>query len=139
MQLIRQLQAEDEEEREARVREHGDKDEEAFICQICFEGFTEESVFPLSSCDHVFHEDCLAAFLRQALAEARLPLRCPEAGCPAVLAPEDLTELLTPAELDKCHHFSLNQAFEQQKDLSWCPTPNCEYAFVYNPEEDGED
>jgi IBR domain, a half RING-finger domain len=47
--------------------------------------------------------------------------------------------LLTPDELEKFYEFSFNQAAAKEKDISWCPTANCNYAFVYDPSRDAKE
>lgn len=36
-----------------------------FNCKICFDQFEEEnSIFPLQLCEHIFHKECLAEYLK---------------------------------------------------------------------------
>jgi len=47
--------------------------------------------------------------------------------------------LLDDEQYNKYSSFAFNQAVENQKDISWCPTADCRFAFVFNPEEQKND
>ena len=42
---------------------------------------------------------------------------------------------MSDADYQKYQTFSLNKAVSLQDDISWCPTPDCKYAFVFQPED----
>jgi len=33
--------------------------------------------------------------------------------------------------MQRFYKYSLNQAMAKTGDISWCPTPNCQNAFIY--------
>lgn len=61
---------------------------------MCLEDFNEENVFPLGSCDHIFHDECLEIYLKGEIAESKFPLKCPEIKCGKEMQLEDLKILL---------------------------------------------
>ena len=42
-----------------------------------------------------------------------------------------------PEEYEKYTKFALNAAIQKQKELKWCPTPDCNFAFVTDPPAEG--
>ena len=46
---------------------------------------------------------------------------------------EDVRELLKEEDLQKYTHISLNSALDDDKNMSWCPTADCNYAFFFEP------
>ena len=57
---------------------------------------------------------------------------CPDLLCKQEVAICDLKMLLPPKLLDKFYDRTFNQAAGLEQDISWCPTPGCEYAFVFD-------
>lgn len=107
-----------------------------FNCKICIEQFEDDNgIFPLQLCEHVFHRECLSEFLRGQIKEAKLPIICPDPKCKQEISDSDLRDLLDAEQYTKYSSFAFNQAVEMQKDISWCPTADCRFAFVYDPEE----
>lgn len=47
----------------------------------------------------------------------------------------DMADLLDEEHKQKLMKFSLNQAIDVADDTSWCPTPDCRYAFFWDLEE----
>lgn len=76
MALIELLRKEDEIETERRKREH-DKANQDFVCRICLDGFNEENVFPLSTCEHIFHTECLQQYLNGEIDSGKYPFKVP--------------------------------------------------------------
>ena len=60
---------------------------------------------------------------------------CPDASCKAEISDLDLKELLSEEDYEKYSAFALNSAVAAQKDLSWCPTADCSYAFVLDKDQ----
>ena len=56
--------------------------------------------------------------------------------CKAELSAQDLHFLLTEEEIERFYQHSLNQALAKLGDVSWCPTPNCQYAFIFQAGQD---
>ena len=47
------------------------------------------------------------------------------------LAPRDMNRVLSPEDMEKFQKYSFSQAASVSKDISWCPTADCGYAFIY--------
>lgn len=58
-------------------------------------------------------------------------MHCPDVTCKVPVAVDELSMLLDQQMLDKFYERTFNLAAELQNDISWCPTPNCKYAFVF--------
>lgn len=58
------------------------------------------------------------------------PILCPQEGCRAEVADLDSKALLSAEEYDKYITFTFNKALDEQKDVSWCPSPDCQFAFI---------
>lgn len=144
--MIRKLQEEDEAALEERRRQREAEEQDQFLCKICLSGFDEEDselgeeskieIMPLSLCEHIFHQSCLTSYLKSRIEESKFPLLCPDLECKVEIGDLDLKELLPDAEYGKFAAFTLNSAVAAQKDLSWCPTADCKFAFVYDPSEE---
>ena len=105
---------------------------QTFRCQICLDTFTEElDVIPLELCEHLFHTECMSHYLETQIASGSIPSRCPHTDCAHEVGDSDVREILTEELYQKYSAMALSRAIEQTKDISWCPTPDCKYAFVY--------
>ena len=85
---------------------------------------------PLSLCEHFYHLDCLRKYLKSQIDDSKFPLHCPVVSCKRQIGDLDLKEVLSEELLTKYAAFSLSTVVDTQKDLSWCPTPDCKFAFV---------
>ena len=104
-----------------------------FNCKICFDQFEDEnSIFPLQLCEHVFHNECLGMYLKTQIAESKFPILCPDPKCKREISDSDLKDLLDAEQYEKFSTFTFNLAVDMQKDISWCPTADCKFAFIFN-------
>lgn len=87
-------------------------------------------ILPLQMCEHVYHTECLSTFLSTQTDNGLFPLICPEDSCRKEIADSDIRECLSHELYLKYEKISLNKAMEANKEYSWCPTPNCTYAFI---------
>lgn len=106
-------------------------------CPVCFEEYAEENIYPLSSCEHIFHEDCLKYYLEAKIKEQAPKIVCPQDGCGVEMGVGDLQGVLEEELLEKYYSYTLDAAIAQDDDMWWCPTADCNYAFNWNIEEDG--
>ena len=136
-----------EDEQEARQIRRMQEEEQMkeFNCKICMESYEmddenddQEEPFCLQQCENVFHAECLVTYLETQIKDSKLPLVCPDAGCREEIADTDLKELLSRELYVKYSHFALSQAVDQQNDISWCPTADCKFAFVYEDDGNGQ-
>jgi hypothetical protein len=113
-----------------------DADMNEFTCKICLAEYDEEaSMFPQELCEHIYHKDCLKNYIESRIAEAKFPILCPDPNCGIEISDRDLKELISEDSYRKFAAFSFKSAIENQKDISWCPTPNCEFAFVFDKDD----
>jgi Ring finger domain len=47
-----------------------------FECEVCYEGFNDQNVFPLANCEHVYHQECMKNFLKAEIEGNKCPLVC---------------------------------------------------------------
>jgi len=103
-----------------------------FSCKICLTEYDEESaMFPQELCEHIFHKECLTSYVESLIADSKFPVNCPDPKCGKEISDRDLRELISEDSYRKYAAFSLNIAVEGQKDVSWCPTPDCKFAFIF--------
>ena len=111
-----------------------------FECQICISQIdNDRDAFPLINCEHLFHKKCLEQYLKTEVSQSKCPLTCCDPKCRKELAAKDLKGLLSRKDYESFQNYSLQQALSKQGDVSWCPTPNCNYAFVFDRARDSED
>ena len=72
------------------------------------------------------------SYLKTQISESKFPLVCPDLTCKVEISDLDLKELLSDTDYGKFSTFSLSNAVDMQKDLSWCPSADCKYAFVFD-------
>ena len=51
--------------------------------------------------------------------------------CKKTLSNRDIHDILDPNTNSKFNEFQYKNAVELQKDVTWCPTPDCKFAFVF--------
>lgn len=133
-EFIRKLLEEDEKAL-ATLKEQREA-ESVFICKICYEQLdSEESeqILPLQLCEHIFHQECMEQYLQTQIEGSLFPLHCPDHKCRKDVSDSDLRECLNEQTYQRYSVFALNQVIDSNPDLSWCPTPDCKYAFVFAP------
>lgn len=109
--------------------------EKQINCLICLGPLydEDEDIWPLSRCQHCFHRSCLNSHLVSLINNKKFPIRCPMENCNMEIIADDITENLNPDEVEKYWAFSLANFVDMHADdMSWCPTPNCRFAFVYD-------
>lgn len=76
------------------------------------------------------------SYLKSQIEESKFPLVCPEIACKVEIGDLDLKELLSAVDYGKYSTFALNAVVDTNKDMSWCPTADCKFAFIYDPSEE---
>lgn len=99
----------------------------------------DKGAFSFTNCEHILHEECLKQYLKTEISESKSPLTCCDPQCRKQLSEKDIKFLLSLKDYESYHNYTLQQALSKQKDISWCPTPNCNYAFVFDITIDGKD
>jgi len=54
-----------------------------------------------------------------------------------MIADDDIKAIISEAQYQKYSQFTLNQVVDTHKDMAWCPTPDCKFAFIHDPAADG--
>ena len=106
---------------------------EEATCSICMENYLGENqkqIFPLMSCEHVFHKSCLAGYFSAQVSESKFPLCCPELNCKKQCFENDIKQILDKKMHKLYLERSLSMALDQQGNIQYCLTPNCSYAMI---------
>ena len=74
-----------------------------FTCKICLETLADNEVIPLSSCEHVFHAECIKQFIQSQVDISKFPIFCPEVKCKQTLSDMDIQDLLDYKDYIKFH------------------------------------
>ena len=77
------------------------KEEEKLECKICFDEYTEATVYFMKNCDHIFHRECLKHYLVTEIGQNRCPILCCIKECKTQIASEDMMRNLSHEEMDK--------------------------------------
>ena len=129
---------EEEKLNEEALRELKEKElEENIDCPICLSSlFTgDQDVWGLSNCQHCFHKVCLNPYLETQISQKKFPINCPMDNCKAEISNEDLMENIEKDTIEKYWDFTLKNYVDiHAEEMSWCPTADCSYAFVYDKE-----
>ena len=99
-------------------------------CQICMEDFSNDQFTIMTGCRHKFHRDCIKDYLVSQINEGKVPIKCPE-ECKESLSTEELLLALDEDMIEKYNKYSLKNYIDSNpNEGSWCPTPNCPFAFI---------
>jgi hypothetical protein len=79
------------------------------------------------------------SYLEAEIENSKCPILCPLPNCKIDFAPRDMNTVLSPENMEKYQKYSFLQAVGIQNDISWCPTANCTYAFIYEAGVDSND
>jgi len=135
--MLQQLALEEKFEQEkARVKREK-QDNEGVFCNICLLDLYEkdEDVYFMDICVHSYHESCLSDYLQHQVKERKFPVKCPDESCREEFSGADLKELLTEENVEKFYELAFEEFIKKNgKDMTYCPTPDCTYAFFLNPD-----
>lgn len=110
-----------------------EKDERDNSCTICYEPLFQNGVdgqTHLKNCSCVLHLDCIRPHIEALLQRNQLEFTCPNANCLKIISPSDLNQILTLQEMNRYNNISVSKAVDGDKDMCWCFTPGCTYAFI---------
>ena len=67
---------------ELRKKQEESAEKDAFECDICCEDFQSQEkskqAILLSSCEHVFHKDCMQHFFKAEIHDMKVDILCPD-------------------------------------------------------------
>ena len=134
--LIRQLQEEEEKEIEYRRKLRLEQDNQDALCSVCFEILVSQKFRLLENCGHIFHDTCLAEFIKTEIKNRKFPLTCPSTDCRIELTSFDINDLIEKKMLEQYYEITLKQYVETHQDeMSCCPTADCKFAFLKEPDQ----
>jgi len=100
-------------------------------CPICF---NNEGVILLEvshRCHHVFCEDCIQHYLRNALDTGKaLSIRCPQPGCPEEIPFDVVSQLMDPEWCSHYEELAVKALMRTDANCKWCPRPGCETPVI---------
>jgi len=120
-----------QEEKELQDRLRKQKD-----CPICIENLLSKDTLGLKNCIHVYHIECLETQIAQNIKDRRFPIRCPIPACRKEISFGDIMNSLQKrSELQQDYYqHSLKFCLESNpEEFLNCPTPDCDYAFLFDP------
>ena len=110
-------------------------------CLICLEYYDISFEFNYTlDCGCIIHQPCFDDFIRNSIQQGKFPIKCPycnnidinEKNIRFCLSQYQDLELFR-----KFDHLSINYYIMQHPDeASCCPTPGCDYAFIYEKVDD---
>ncbi|KAL6218967.1 hypothetical protein ACLB2K_012174 [Fragaria x ananassa] len=121
------------------IVEHNARANLRIACGICFEEYNYDRFILSASCGHPFCRDCWAGYISTTICDggpACMRLRCPEPPCNAAVGPDLIEKVLLNsnrgAEHGKYKTYLLRSYVEDQKNIKWCPSPDCNYAIQFH-------
>lgn len=86
----------------------------------------------LENCSHIYCSNCLKFHAKACIDDNKFPILCPDPQCKQQLHQSNVESVLeNQEEIQKYRDRQLKFYGETHADLSWCPTPDCRYMFVY--------
>jgi len=112
------------------------KDEYLIDCAICFDKYDMlDTKNAYLDCNCVIHSICFKEYVKNEINLKNIPILCPNHTCQKEINPKYIGKCLEFEKdlLIKYEKFSLNNYMEKNnKDVSCCPTPSCEYLFFFS-------
>ena len=109
-------------------------------CEICMDGIVHDDMYPLNQCGYIFHYHCISHYVELKIKDRSFPIVCPNLKCKMGLSEMDVRNLIEGNLLNDFYKFTLQKFAEvNNKDMSFCPTPDCKYLFVYDSRADSGD
>jgi ariadne-1 len=106
--------------------------ENIFSCGICYIDYNleakETQIKFLEKCGHKFCSECFGECFRALVEDQGKShlLKCPEVGCGQMPTEEEVKDMLENDCFEKYVKFNNNLRVAINKNLYFCPTPNCE-------------
>lgn len=101
---------------------------------MCMEPFADYDNIEMNGCGHKFHIECFQEWADSQIIEAKVPVKCPFAGCEEKANKNEIQASVTPAMFLKYQKFAIKKKLDQNEKIVFCPTPGCEFFFEHNGE-----
>ena len=108
---------------------------EGWECPVCISDIDRDDIGILE-CGHLFHPECIQAYLKQKIENNEMKIECPMEECSLVLDPQDIFKYVDQTLKDRFERFTFNNFVEDNDLVSWCPTINCPAVFLAEEEHD---
>ncbi|XP_026443031.1 probable E3 ubiquitin-protein ligase ARI7 [Papaver somniferum] len=101
-------------------------------CRICFDEFERDGTCA-TTCGHLFCNMCWAQYVSIKIIDGPgcLRLRCPEPSCGVAVGQDMVNELVSDEDKEKYSRYLLRSYVEDQKNIKWCPSPDCEFSVEF--------
>eukprot|EP01130_Rhizamoeba_saxonica_P016912 TRINITY_DN7918_c0_g6_i1.p1 TRINITY_DN7918_c0_g6~~TRINITY_DN7918_c0_g6_i1.p1 ORF type:complete len:643 (+),score=141.50 TRINITY_DN7918_c0_g6_i1:44-1930(+) len=111
-------------------------EEKEIDCSICWDITDKFTVLP--GCGHVFCDACWDNGLSVEIINGKtIEIRCMENNCNMLVPEEIVMKTVKPEVYEKYQKFLNSRFIENNLEIRWCPSPNCE-AAVYEPIVEGD-
>lgn len=137
IQAAQRLMEEERDKYKDVIEKRKAEEEEATSCKICMMPFdTETKITILENCGHIFCANCLKYTVKASIDDNKFPIICPDPPCKIQMHQTNVESVLGNSK-DIMLYRERQMKFygETNSDISWCPTADCRYMFVY---EDGD-
>ncbi|KAK7251283.1 hypothetical protein RIF29_34338 [Crotalaria pallida] len=104
-------------------------------CDICFESFTCNMMKSLG-CGHPYCINYWKDFIDTKINEGPdkcLALKCPHPSCTAAVDGDMIHQFASEPNRNKYDMFLLRSYVKKNKNMKWCPGPDCEFSIVFQP------
>ena len=107
-------------------------------CQICTEKFNyldQENAF--LDCNCIIHGVCFSSFIENEITDNNLPLNCPNQSCRREINAAIILKVIKSNDnlFKKYEKFTLGFYQKTKEDIFSCPTPDCDYVFFNDQEQ----
>ncbi|KAI3433888.1 hypothetical protein D9Q98_003690 [Chlorella vulgaris] len=101
------------------------------VCKICFESFSVQDM-ACARCKHYYCKDCWRGYIHTSIESGPfcLDLRCPDPECKAAVPRRVITAVVDAAHQERYDDFAINSFVDDQRQIVWCPAPDCQNAVM---------
>ncbi len=103
--------------------------ESFFNCEVCYVAKQGIKCAKITSCKHVYCQDCLSQYLKTKIADGDVSrIECPT--CNALILPSLIKRLISIEDFNRFDKLLLQRTLEGMFDITYCPLPSCRCATV---------
>ncbi|GAM19556.1 hypothetical protein SAMD00019534_027310, partial [Acytostelium subglobosum LB1] len=121
-------------EQEQLDKEHQSK---TYYCSICYDDLMIDQFYIIDECEHRFCVGCLRHHYQSQI-QMRFPyIKCPQLTCPRKVSYVEVKHILSDEEFVKYDKLLLDCSLQKDKNLVYCPYPDCGSAMIVPTGEEG--